>query len=144
MTEPMQESDIEPPIIVQGYAYDETGRIRRTFMLEKGHETTGRPTDQTICYGTADIDRHYFDLSARELREKQPLDLTLSKYEIRSNGNDVAVISGLPIPATVLIDNQTVAVEDGSLEFTAISPGLYCIMIDEPAYIREEIFIHAI
>jgi hypothetical protein len=54
-----------------------------------------------------------------------------------------AVLSGLPIPCTVYVDNESVLVEDGSFEFTAATPGDYVVRVDEVGFLTQEWIIDA-
>lgn len=60
--------------------------------------------------------------------------ISVSKRSIRADGVDETVISGLPDPATILIDGVAHEVAGGVLEFSADIRGLYEIRLDTWPY----------
>lgn len=55
---------------------------------------------------------------------------TISALEIQADGNDSAVITGIPEGAAVMIDDEPYEVSGGSLEFATDDPGTYRVAID--------------
>ena len=84
----------------------------------------------------------YFD--GTEVREQEPLAASWDSEEVVADGVAEIVLSGLPIPCNVSIDNQIVEVTDGSLEFNTEDPGEYVVVVDEVRFLRKEWDINAI
>lgn len=60
-----------------------------------------------------------------------------SKDTVTANGVDEAVLSPLPDPCTVYVDDQAHEVTGGSLSFSASSPGVYTVRIDEVEFLPQ-------
>jgi hypothetical protein len=61
---------------------------------------------------------------------------TLSKQAIAADGDDVALIAGLPVPCIAGIVGPmcmgAVVIDNGRIEFTAEEPGDYTIWVSAP------------
>lgn len=85
----------------------------------------------------------YINLTTKLPVDKQSLTVSWDKTSITADGLDIAILSGLPIPCTVFIDDIENEVSDGTLEFTADAVGEYQIRIDEVEYLPQEWTINA-
>ena len=63
-----------------------------------------------------------------------PLPATWNKTSITADGVDEAVLSDLPIPCTVYLDDQEIVVDDGSFEFSTDDAGIYRVRVDAVAH----------
>jgi|TARA_R110002167_G_C12623206_1_gene646946 hypothetical protein len=79
-----------------------------------------------------------------EKRQKTSLTATWDAETLTANGTAEIVLSTLPIPCTVHIDNEILVVEDGSLEFSTKDIGFYKVTVNEPAYLPKEWTINAV
>ena len=77
-------------------------------------------------------------------RQKHELIAAWSAESVAADGASEIVLSPLPIPCTVYLDNDVVVVEDGSLEFATEAVGFYRVMVNEPAYLLKEWTINAV
>ena len=63
---------------------------------------------------------------------------TVSKHAIAANGDDVALIAGLPVPCIAGIVGPmcmgATVINDGRIEFTAEEPGDYTIWVAAPGW----------
>jgi hypothetical protein len=57
---------------------------------------------------------------------------SLSKARIRADGEDAAVLSGLPDPCTVVVDGEAHSVEGGSFELASTSAGTHVVSLGGP------------
>lgn len=96
------------------------------------------PTTQDYVEGEASSETMYVNPDTKEVVVQAALSAVWDTLEIAANGTDTATLSDLPMPCTVFIDGSPTEVIDGSLEFSATSPGNYHIMIDEVQYLKEE------
>lgn len=58
--------------------------------------------------------------------------LTLSTTTIRADGQDAAIIEGMPSPCTVTIDGVDHEIEGGRLELTADQPAAWRVIVWDP------------
>lgn len=79
-----------------------------------------------------------------EVGERAALTATWNAETVAADGTTEIVLSMLPVPCTVYIDQQTVLVEDGSLEFSADEPGEYYVRVNEAAFLEKEWLINAV
>lgn len=68
------------------------------------------------------------------LRQRPSLDVGLSKNAIRADGVDAAVLTGLPVPCSVFIDDIAYPVDDGELVITSPMAATYALRIDQWPY----------
>lgn len=90
---------------------------------------------------------HYF-LNG-EPTEKQPQDTTIDKLVAVVSDQEVIALSNLPNPCIVHIynvdtGNNTIEVNDTSLELTLGLPGQYSIIVEAFPYLQWEINVNAI
>ena len=76
------------------------------------------------------------------VKQQTPLTAAWDKETISPDGVDEMVLSPLPIPCTVFVDEVEHVVNDGSLEFRANEPGTYKFIINEIAHIQQEWLIN--
>lgn len=90
--------------------------------------------DHDIIDAPADPELTYVVMMAGEagLADRPALQVTLDKTEIAADGEDVATLTGLPNPCSIIIDDTdpltetTVAeVTGGGFEFVTQDPGVY-------------------
>lgn len=79
-----------------------------------------------------------------EVGERAALTATWNAETVAADGTTEIVLSMLPVPCTVYIDQETVLVEDGSLEFSADEPGEYYVRVNEAAFLEKEWLINAV
>lgn len=119
--------------------YDKaTRRIVKTGLCAQSDVALQAKAGQTVIRCGQDVGdaTHYINLAGLPVL-KRPLSATWDKTEINANGEE-SVLSGLPIPCIVYVDSTPVTVDDGSLEFSSVTPGVYVITVDEVAYNREK------
>jgi len=80
---------------------------------------------------------------AWELADKEELTATWDKTSVTSDGVDEAILSPLPVPCTVYLDDSPITVEDGSFEFTADSAGSYRVTVVAPAWLAKTWMVDA-
>jgi hypothetical protein len=72
---------------------------------------------------------------------------TVSKREIAADGDDVALIAGLPVPCTIGIVGPmctgAIVIDSGRIEFTAEEPGDYTIWLSAPGWLDWSVVITA-
>jgi hypothetical protein len=78
-----------------------------------------------------------------EVGMRAALTATWNAETVPADGSEI-VLSGLPVPCTVYIDEEAVLVDDGSLEFSAGVPGEYNVRVNEAAFLEKEWLINAI
>lgn len=66
------------------------------------------------------------------------------KNTIISDGEDTATINGLPLPCTVIVQNQRYHVDDGSFEFTTDTPGQYEFTVEAWPYLDATFTLEAL
>lgn len=69
---------------------------------------------------------------------------SFDKLQITADGVDVAILSPLPIPSTVIVNGAQQEIIDGSLEVVSILDGTYNIIFSTPGYATQEWTIEAI
>jgi len=79
-----------------------------------------------------------------EVGMRAALTATWSAETVAADGITEIVLSALPVPCTVYIDEEAVLVDDGSLEFSADTPGEYSFRVNEAAFLEKEWFIDAV
>jgi len=100
-------------------------------------------SNQSILEAEADPHNDYIDLATLSIAQKQTLNLVLSKDTIAADDLDEAVISGLPIPYTVYVNEQAVVVDDGTLEIASDTPGVHRVTVGGAMYHQERFVIYA-
>ena len=79
-----------------------------------------------------------------KLTDRTAVTATWDSESVVANGVAEIVLSPLPVTCTVYIDDTSVAVNDGSLEFSAEAAGQYLVYIDEPSFERKEWVVNAV
>lgn len=132
-------------MITSGIYDTATGRILRTYRSSK----LGFIDLQVIAAGEASFEgdhtqeENYIDIAGPIVASRLPLVASWDKDTITAGGVDEAVLSGLPAPCDVYVDGVVYNVLDGSLELTALSSGIFHVIVDEVEFLREEWFINA-
>jgi len=93
--------------------------------------------NESFVEGHYPEDTYYIDLTSGDPTEKPQIQPELNKTEVKADGQDSIVISGLPtddlngntIDTIVRVDSGKYPVPDGELEFTVDAPGEYKINI---------------
>lgn len=126
--------------------YDEQGKILRGGVCNNTEESIQSQASE-LGESAMEVDDIYDDtlfwVDNGTISPKTSLDVIWNKTVIQADDIDEAVLSGLPIPCTVLLDWEEVLVEDGSFEFSTLDPGFYSVIVDHPQYLREEWSIEA-
>ena len=127
---------------------DSHGRIITTYLGQPNQTVE----DMTAFYGdrgfvftelTIDLDSHWVNEGTVEA--KADFNAAWDSETVTANGTSEIVLSNLPVPCTVSVDNESsVIVEDGSLEFSADIAGSYSIIVDEPGYLKKEWTVNAV
>lgn len=86
----------------------------------------------------------YFVKQGRVVVPRPKMPVTVSRRVISANGEDVSVVSGLPVPCKVRIDDQLHDVDDGSVELVAKMPTTYRISVEHFPYLPWSVDIVAI
>jgi len=129
--------------------FDDEGRISVTYEGVSGQTTA----DLEAIYGNNFIESANDGLinwentwvDSGSLANRSELTATWDATTVVADGVTEIVLSGLPIPCSVVVDgDQTIVVEDGSLEFSADAIGTYAIVVDEVAYTRQEWVVNAV
>lgn len=79
-----------------------------------------------------------------KLTDRSAITATWDSESVAADGVAEIVLSPLPVTCTVYIDDTSVAVNDGSLEFSAEAAGRYMVYIDEPSFERKEWVVNAV
>ncbi|MFH0299834.1 hypothetical protein AAFX91_21885 [Bradyrhizobium sp. 31Argb] len=79
------------------------------------------------------------DAIADVVKANRPIALVASKSEIVADGIDAATISGIPAGAAVTIvcnglELASAVIDDGNIELTAISAGVYHVLVSRPTF----------
>lgn len=129
--------------------FDDEGRISVTYQGQPGQTAAELEAiyGNNFIEGASDGSINWENtwVSDGTLTAKTEFTATWDAITVAADGVAEIVLSGLPVPCTVLIDYEhSVEVTDGSLEFTADAPGTYSVVVDEVAYIRQEWTVDAI
>ena len=120
--------------------YEATGRIISTGSAPAQY--VAKQGELTLTCDPSVLDTtHYVNQGTPACLKRQPLAATWDTQF--TTGDDEAVLSGLPIPCTVYVDEEPVEVLDGTFEFSAGSPGDYTIRVNEVTYLCQEWIIDA-
>lgn len=68
----------------------------------------------------------YYDL-INTIRLRPEMTATPNKLTITADGTDTFILTGLPIPCTVTVDDATYEVNDGEFGFPTTLPGTYIV-----------------
>ncbi len=140
--------------------YDQSGSIRSTIAgpgLEYGIEVLD-PQGKSWLFlaGVTSLDPvvNYVEVAAAAARTNRyvpkaevadvvkpnrPIALVASKSEIAADGTDTATISGIPAGAAVVVvcnglELASGVIEDGDLQLTATSAGVYHVLVSRPTF----------
>jgi hypothetical protein len=128
--------------------YDDDGRITqrssKTLMPLCYDEWVG---DRNIIQTTGPeikADTHFIDIATGTITERAEILAEFNETSITADGEDKAMLFGLPQPCTVYVDGESVVVDDGIFVMTADDPGDYVIVVDEVTHQRKEWAIDAV
>lgn len=127
-------------------SYSESGRIGGLYDYTPNvsfAEISEMYPDEAFLQVDADTNAATQYVSEGEVAERAALTATWNAETVPADGSEI-VLSGLPAPCTVYIDEEAVIVDDGSLEFSADTPGEYNVRVNEVAFLEEEWLINAI
>tara|TARA_A100001037_G_C14860273_1_gene504867 strand:- start:177 stop:575 length:399 start_codon:yes stop_codon:yes gene_type:complete len=128
-------------------SYSESGKITGYFEYTPDvslDEIRGLYSDTSFIQvnnGTDTTTKYVLD---GEVADRTELNATWDAETVAADGTAEIVLSGLPVPCTVYVDGNAVAVDDGSLEFSADVPGEYKVRVDEAAYLEQEWTVNAV
>lgn len=91
-----------------------------------------------------DPSTQFVGLGTLSLAMKSVLPLSLDKSVITADGQDVAVLSGLPVPFTVSVNHTPVVVDDGTLEVASSQAGVIRLLVQHAAHVEESFVINAV
>ena len=118
------------------FVHDSEGRIGRSGSCSLESDVALQASEPgefvKTALGRVDGLNCWWDGAA--IKPRAPLGATLDKHTVTADGIDEAVLSGLPTPCTVYVDDVPELVEDGSAELSFTTPGTYIVMVNEPAY----------
>lgn len=69
----------------------------------------------------------YYNHATEQITARPLITATINKNTITADDTDTAIISTLPTPCTVTVDDDVYEVDDGVFEFTVDTPGTYII-----------------
>jgi hypothetical protein len=81
------------------------------------------------------ISSYYYDIENDLLLERPAITATPDKTSMLADGVDTVTITGLPVPCTIVIDETSYEVPDGSFAFSTTLAGTYIISIDNFPYL---------
>lgn len=100
-----------------------------------------------LCEGARppiDLYSHwYIDISNKTLQLRIDLPVSISKTTIKADNVDCAVLSNLPIPTTIRLNDEDHLVDDGVFEMSADTIGDYILTISAWPYHDLTITINA-
>ena len=125
--------------------YDERdGRIKRNVICPTNMVDIQIGIGESYIVGQADPNLQYIDTSDKKAMYKSELMVEIDKVEIISDGIDTAIISDLPDPSIVIVNDIYIyEVTDGSFEFTIDTPGEYKIKCSAFPFLDKEFVINA-
>jgi hypothetical protein len=97
---------------------------------------------EAVLAATGRDEVHYGDVDRAILRPKLEPPVTLDRTDIAADGEDVALLTGIPKDAAVRIDGRPVE-HDGTLELIATLPGEHALEITHPRYLTWRAMIRA-
>lgn len=123
--------------------YNSGGEILRTGVAPLLMVSKQKGPDEFITTGVGSDETHYVDTTSRTLSPKAAMAATINKTTLQGNGIDSAIISGLPVPSKVKINDIVYENTDPGFEFTVNFPGEYKIIITSLKFLGQEILVTA-
>jgi len=121
-----------------------TGEIKALISCPSTMKDAQITVDEAAIEGTADDLTQYINPDTLEITDKSDLPAILDKTEIIANAQDQAIISGLPNPTVVTVDEiGAYEVTDGDFEFTVDTSGEYQIICKAFPYLDKEFTVNA-
>lgn len=97
---------------------------------------------ETYIEGEADDSIHYILNGVLAMRPENPS--IIDKVTMAANGVEIATISNIPNPSTVMIPQILMyTITDGILQFSVDTPGEYKITIQGAPYLSKELTVNA-
>jgi hypothetical protein len=84
------------------------------------------------------ITTYYFDFVTETFIARPEAPTEPNKLTIIANGDDLFILTGLPIPCTVTVDNNTYEIDDGEFGFPTTISGIYKVKVESFPYITKE------
>jgi hypothetical protein len=84
------------------------------------------------------INTYYFDFYTETFVARPEMGVTPNKLTIFADGEDLFILTGLPTPCTVTVDNNTYEIDDGEFGFPTTIPGTYKVKVESFPYITKE------
>lgn len=119
------------------YAFDDTGMVKYTidWPWTDDHVATVEASEPHWAVLDKRLPHDYWmDTSEPEktcyVREQWTPEL--SRARIKADGDDAAVLSGLPLSCIVFIDGEPHQIEGGSYELASTAPGLHAVSLGGP------------
>ena len=109
-------------------------------MSEETADYMRRELGICLIEGKGDNSTHYVDIThtPHKIVERIPQTTKQNKSQIRADGNDILILSDLPVPCSVRIGETTYEVDDGVLEWSTVLVGEYPITINSFPYLDWE------
>jgi len=122
-----------------------TGRILRCVQCHESMIGVQlQEENAAFIKGKANDEIQYIDAVTSEILNKTELPATVDKIEILANEEDIVIISNLPNPSIVKINEaEGYEVTDGSFEFTVDTPGEYSLLCSAFPYLDKEFIVNA-
>jgi hypothetical protein len=99
------------------------------------------PTGGTAVEGRFPAKEWYYNGSAPE--KKPEMNCVIDKTTVTAGGVDVCVISGLPNPCRIRIDEEVTDVNDGQAEISFDVAGTYTVICEQFPYLDWKVEINA-
>jgi hypothetical protein len=89
-------------------------------------------------------DTYYYDYTSTTITPRPTMAATANKLTITADGVDTCIISSLPNPCSVTVDDATYEVIDGSFEFSTLLAGEYVVKLESFPYKPKEFLVTAV
>lgn len=115
-----------------------TGKIIRTGSCTKFYIDTQAilPFEHVIAQ-SSNYSTDYVDINTGLILPLLGMNVVASEIPIASDGMDPFVLSGLPIPCTVVVDEQEFEIDDGEFSFSTPLPGIYQVTVKAFPYLEK-------
>lgn len=88
-----------------------------------------------VIEGECNLYTDYVSLETREVTPRPTITVEPGKTTILADGNDLFVLTGLPVPCVVKVDADAYEITDGEFGFNTILPGIYTVKVESFPYI---------
>lgn len=110
--------------------YGMDGEIIRTGACPQSMIGLQMDVDNFVLEGEADDVAQYVDMTTHTVANKRTITPVFSKLSMIADGVDTVIITELPVPCIVSLDDFAYNVPDGVFEFTVDIAGTYTVRID--------------